>query len=218
MWTRVLGPGLTAVLVSMGVLGVPAAAQAQRFGGSGGGLYPYTSRPLGGLTGAYAYSGYGPYATYGYGPYTYGSGPYLARPGSSYSPYGFAYYNGLSLSSPYSYVPSTYKSTISSDQNNTDSPSNAQSNVPPMADAGTGVAAPVSVSVRVPANAEVWFNGSKTTQTGARREFRSPPVPPGDGYGYEIRARWQSPNGTVDQTRTVRVRAGQHVIVDFAAR
>src|SRR5262249_34540729 len=49
------------------------------------------------------------------------------------------------------------------------------------------------VTVRVPANAQLWFEGSPTTSTGPVREFQSPPLRPGR-YTYAIRARW-SENG-----------------------
>src|SRR4051812_14539249 len=35
------------------------------------------------------------------------------------------------------------------------------------------------VRVLVPADAELWFNGTKTTQGGTAREFESPPLAPG---------------------------------------
>lgn len=37
----------------------------------------------------------------------------------------------------------------------------------------------VAITLPVPANAEVWFNKDKTTQTGASRQFVSPPLSPG---------------------------------------
>jgi uncharacterized protein (TIGR03000 family) len=206
MRTRGFGPGLAAVLVGVGLLGVPAAAQAQRFSGGGyrGGLSPYATRPLGGVVGPYGYGGYGPYSAFGYGPY---------------SPYGTGYYNGQSLSLPYSFLPRMYNGTIGPDQFNSNSPYGAQSYYPPTANATPSAAAPapVTVQVRVPAGAEVWFGDRKTSQTGTQREFRSPPLPPGDGYAYEVRARWQGPDGPVEQTRKVSVRAGQRVVVDFTA-
>src|SRR5262249_40914799 len=36
----------------------------------------------------------------------------------------------------------------------------------------------VRINVRVPADAEVWVEGAKTTQTGTRRTFVSPPLDP----------------------------------------
>jgi uncharacterized protein (TIGR03000 family) len=75
------------------------------------------------------------------------------------------------------------------------------------------------VRVTVPAgDAEIWFQGQKTKRTGKVREFQSPPLTPGVNYTYEIRARWRDGDRSITQTRTVPVRAGQHVQVDFTAR
>jgi uncharacterized protein (TIGR03000 family) len=72
------------------------------------------------------------------------------------------------------------------------------------------------IVVGVPtADAEIWFQGQKTRRTGKVREFKSPPLAPGMSYTYAIRARWRENGQEVTQTRTVPVRAGQHVRVDF---
>jgi uncharacterized protein (TIGR03000 family) len=71
------------------------------------------------------------------------------------------------------------------------------------------------VQVVVPANAEIWFDGDKTSQTGSRREFVSPPLDPGTDYAYEIRARWLENGKLVEETRTVTVRGGLRTLVNF---
>jgi len=48
----------------------------------------------------------------------------------------------------------------------------------------------VHVTVSVPADAEIWFQGTKMTATGSVREYQSPPLTPGHRYTYEVRARW----------------------------
>jgi uncharacterized protein (TIGR03000 family) len=73
----------------------------------------------------------------------------------------------------------------------------------------------VMLDVNVPANAEVFVEGQKTTQTGSRRMFVSPPLTPGRSYTYDIRARWMQNGREVDQTRHVRVQTGQRTRVDF---
>ena len=73
----------------------------------------------------------------------------------------------------------------------------------------------VQVQVRVPGNAQVWFGGASTQQNGSVREFVSPPLVPGRDYTYQIRARWMEGGREIDQTRTVRVHAGERVTVDF---
>jgi uncharacterized protein (TIGR03000 family) len=75
----------------------------------------------------------------------------------------------------------------------------------------------VSFDVRVPkVDAEIWFEGRKTGQTGLiDRRFVSPPLTPGVKYTYEIRVRWFEDRKVTDQTRRVRVHAGERVTVDF---
>lgn len=77
---------------------------------------------------------------------------------------------------------------------------------------GNGVLLTVEVPER---NAQIWIDGSRTSQTGTVRRFLSPPINPGSNYTYDIKAQWTENGHTVDQTRTVRVRAGERVNVDF---
>jgi uncharacterized protein (TIGR03000 family) len=74
---------------------------------------------------------------------------------------------------------------------------------------------PALVSVRVPADAEVWFDGDKTEQNGAYRLFTSPPLHQDQSYSYQIRAHWRENGQDMDQTRTVPVHAGDRVTVNF---
>ena len=72
------------------------------------------------------------------------------------------------------------------------------------------------MEVRVPANAEVWVEGDKTSQTGAVRHFSSPALTPGKTFTYDLRARWTGADGkAVDRTKQVKVQAGARVGVDF---
>jgi len=75
---------------------------------------------------------------------------------------------------------------------------------------------PVRLQVRVPvANAEVLFDGNKTTQAGTLREFVSPPLAAQGSFTYVITARWMENGQPVERVRTVQVQAGQRVMVDF---
>ncbi len=69
--------------------------------------------------------------------------------------------------------------------------------------------------VVVPENAELWFNGTKTSKTGAEREFVTPVLTPGKTYSYEVKARWTDNGKPVEQTRTVQVQANAWQAVDF---
>jgi uncharacterized protein (TIGR03000 family) len=71
------------------------------------------------------------------------------------------------------------------------------------------------ITVNVPANAEVWFNQSKTTSTGPVREYRTPPLVPKSRYRYEVRARWQENGRAITQTQKVEISAGTHIVVNF---
>jgi uncharacterized protein (TIGR03000 family) len=72
--------------------------------------------------------------------------------------------------------------------------------------------------VRLPANAELWVGGMKSRQTGMTREFVSPPLTPGKGYLYTVRARWRTARGPEEESREVRVAAGAVTSVDFTTR
>ena len=73
----------------------------------------------------------------------------------------------------------------------------------------------VHFAVMVPADAEVWFDGAKTTQTGPDREFVSPALRPGHSYSYDVRARWRDGGRAVDRTRRVTFYAGDQLELDF---
>ncbi len=69
--------------------------------------------------------------------------------------------------------------------------------------------------VRVPADAELWFDEYKTPQTGPERAFVSPPLTPGRDFTYQIRARWMEDGRPVDHIRTVHVHANMQAEVDM---
>jgi uncharacterized protein (TIGR03000 family) len=175
--------------------------------------------------------GYGGYAPYGYstgwyGPgYVYGSsynwpsayyrpgaypGNYYA--GSYYTP---SYY-GTSYAPGYTYSPTTlYPSQMVASTTGTTGylggMTNTQSFYPPnVQDNRTAM-----VNVQVPPDAEIWFEGEKTSQTGASRLFRSPPLETGQNYSYDVKARWMENGKPIEQTRTARVRAGEMAQVNF---
>jgi uncharacterized protein (TIGR03000 family) len=66
---------------------------------------------------------------------------------------------------------------------------------------------PVLVNLRVPSDAKVWFDGNQTNQTGAMRNFESPPVPVGRDYVYQLRIQWKQNGKNVTQTRQINVHA-----------
>jgi uncharacterized protein (TIGR03000 family) len=72
-----------------------------------------------------------------------------------------------------------------------------------------------SLTVRVPDDAEIWFDDTKMTLTGPVREYVTPPLTPGQDYSYMIRARWSADSRVFDQAHKVGFRPGQTVLVDF---
>ena len=86
----------------------------------------------------------------------------------------------------------------------------------PQQTARTGPAQAASVQVRVPANAEIWFDNLKTSQTGTLRTFASPPLETGKTFIYAVHVRWTDSSGKViDLTKKVEVRAGELSSADF---
>jgi uncharacterized protein (TIGR03000 family) len=68
----------------------------------------------------------------------------------------------------------------------------------------------------VPENAEVLFDGGKTTQTGPTREFVSPRLTPGKPFDYTIVVRYTDANGkVVTDRRVIHVRANDWFRIDF---
>jgi uncharacterized protein (TIGR03000 family) len=71
------------------------------------------------------------------------------------------------------------------------------------------------IQVRVPANAEVWFDGNKTSQTGNLRPFLTTELKPGMDYAYEIRVRWTEKGQSREQTRKVTFRSGDRLTLNM---
>src|SRR5262249_22102857 len=72
------------------------------------------------------------------------------------------------------------------------------------------------IDVRVPdPNAEVWFGDSRTAQRGTLRGFMSPGLDTAHSYAYIIRARWNENGREVTRAKTVPIRPGSQVMVDF---
>jgi uncharacterized protein (TIGR03000 family) len=136
------------------------------------------------------YPGY--YAGYGYGPY-----------------YGGGYYYGDNAPGYYDYAPS-YASTYSyPTAAQTPALTTAPQTLPQVNENA------IYIRVQVPADAEVWFEGQKTTQTGPVRFFESPSLTPGRKYVYHIKARWTENGKVVEREREFPVYAGDKFSTDF---
>ncbi len=226
-WAAIVLP-----LLAVGTLLAAApGAQAQRFwnGGYGGwrGYYPgyssyyYTPYYSSWYSPNWYSSYYYPYRSY-YSPYWYSSSYYpysYSYPSTYYSnsyyPYSYSYNYSYPASYGYSY-PASYDSSYSylpSTSNMTTQ--NYQSFYPSADEAAVTTPQPATVMVHVPADAQVWFDGTATSSTGPVREYASPPLQPGTDYAYDIRARWTENGQTIDRTRHIEVHSGERRVVDF---
>jgi uncharacterized protein (TIGR03000 family) len=159
-----------------------------------------------GVSNGFIHSGVGR-GFYGY-PYARGYG-YLSSPFYASYPYSYPslYYPSYAATYASNYIYNTAPTVIArrSDYYGPES--------------GTGAPdrpTPAWLQIEVPAEAEIWFEGVKTTQTGASRTFESPPLPVGREFVYEVKARWLDKGGKeVVQTRQVPVQAGLAIKVDF---
>jgi uncharacterized protein (TIGR03000 family) len=73
------------------------------------------------------------------------------------------------------------------------------------------------ISLEVPTDAQVWFDGDPTRHTGTLRNYVSPPLTPGPTYTYTLRVRWMKDGTPVEETRRVKVHAGELVRLTFPA-
>jgi uncharacterized protein (TIGR03000 family) len=71
------------------------------------------------------------------------------------------------------------------------------------------------LTVRVPADAELWFGDYKSKQTGAERTFQTPPLEAGAKYTYKVRMRWMEGGKPREITREIDVRAGENRTIDL---
>jgi uncharacterized protein (TIGR03000 family) len=76
----------------------------------------------------------------------------------------------------------------------------------------------VSIDIRVPPDADVFFDGKKTTQRGVNRHFVTPPLEEGKNYSYQVKATWNEDGKEVTRTRDLPVQAGQRKMVDFLSQ
>jgi arylsulfatase len=77
--------------------------------------------------------------------------------------------------------------------------------------------ASAEITILVPADAEIFFDGQPTTQQGAQRRYITPPLTVGEKYTYVVRVRWQDSGRPVEQTRKLELTGGARVRLDFLA-
>jgi uncharacterized protein (TIGR03000 family) len=70
------------------------------------------------------------------------------------------------------------------------------------------------IIVKIPAEAELWFDQARTSQSGSYRCFVTPPLAPGRSL-YTLSARWHLRDVELRRVEQVEVRPGSTVTVDF---
>ena len=83
------------------------------------------------------------------------------------------------------------------------------------ADAPPSDAAPAKIHVTLPADAQLTFDGARTTATSADRMFVTPPLQEGKVYHYTLQAHYMRGDDAVTVARRITVRAGQETDVAF---
>jgi uncharacterized protein (TIGR03000 family) len=79
----------------------------------------------------------------------------------------------------------------------------------------SGIDAPATIVVRLPADATLTVDGSATRSTDSLRTFISPPLQTGKEYQYTLRAEVMRDGKKVERTKEVNVRAGRTSEVNF---
>jgi len=181
--------------------------------------YRYYSRP-------FIWYGYPYYFSSGYYPYYgYSSGYYPADYGYSYSPDWVYSSNGDSgsnlnsgsiLITPNTDNPPTPSTPMTQPTEPANGSSNGQMEIFTSGSKFTSDG-PAQITVRLPNNADLWFDGVKMTETGPVRVFSTPSLSVDRKYAYTIRIRWIEGDTTIDQTRKVMFSAGDKLDVSFPA-
>jgi uncharacterized protein (TIGR03000 family) len=184
------------------------------FGGGGFG---------GGRRGGFGGGHFGGYNHYGYGHHRYGGygyGGYGYYPYYDYGSYG-GYYPSYYDNYPYDSGYSSYGEVAPDYGYGADYAAPATGDYyQDLYPASTAAAQPDTIAhltVKVPADAQLWFNNAPTTTTGTVRQFESPPLAAGK-HIYDVQARWTENGHEVTEMRHVQVTQGSHVEVDFPAQ
>ena len=90
-----------------------------------------------------------------------------------------------------------------------------RANYPPESPGLSRRARSVLLEVRVPPDAEIWIDGTKTLTKGAVRQFISPPIESGRPYTYKVEAKWMDNGQERKRTEEVNVRPGQVARLDL---
>jgi uncharacterized protein (TIGR03000 family) len=71
------------------------------------------------------------------------------------------------------------------------------------------------VIVKLPAEAELWFDETKTSQDGSYRRFVTPPLQRGHRHIYTLRVHWHIQDADLTRVEKVEVESGKRITVNF---
>jgi uncharacterized protein (TIGR03000 family) len=219
------------LLTGATVLMTAGPVQAQRGGHGGGGhVGGYHGGGHGGgyHGGGYHHGGY--YHGYGYRPYRgyrgYYGGYYPYYGYSGYYPYYDQSYlsggddsvgNGYTGDSSYFNQPLTHGSGYQG-LSAQEYAAYARASAAGTASTPTPIDTTATITVSVPSDAEISFDGARTNSAGSVRRFQTPALTPGQRYNYVIRAQWSENGRKVTQSQTIAVTAGGNSNVTFPFR
>jgi uncharacterized protein (TIGR03000 family) len=234
MFHKMLSLTSTLLLAGAAVFLMPDVSQAQHgggghggggggHGGGGGGHFGGGGARIGGGGGHFGGGGarfgggVGRFNGAHYGRSYYGYG----RHRSYYGGYGYYPYYGGYYPYDYDSSGSAYDSGYTGSYGDAPPDTGYDANYAPWAGdtSSTAPAQPDTVAhltVKAPADAQIWFNDKPAATTGTVRQFNSPPLAAGK-YTYDVRARWTKNGREVTETREVEVTPGSSVEVDFPA-
>jgi len=215
MFRKMLSYGGLLLLVGAAILVAPGSSQAAVHGGAHFGGGHFGGAHFGGAHFGGAHFGGAHFGGFRGSGIIRGS--HFGFPRSNFfGPFRSGYYGGYGYYPNYGgYYPyygdySAYPSDLSVPGYNTEDYGPAEAAVTPVQPDPTA-----HITVNVPPDAAVWFEGTRTTSTGSVREFQSPPLTSGSRYSYTVRARWDNNGQEVTQSQQVTVTAGAHIDVTF---
>jgi uncharacterized protein (TIGR03000 family) len=71
------------------------------------------------------------------------------------------------------------------------------------------------IIVKIPSEAQLWFDDLKTSQGGSYRRFLTPPLPNGRNFHYTLRVRWQIQGVELTRVENILVAPGGTYTVNF---
>ena len=195
------------VLALVGVAGSVGRAGAWEWGHFG----PYAqtaafpcANPPGWYTNTYSFPWYYPWFAY----YNYSHGPYANWMAGG----GYAYYGGRCGYPVYhlaNWQAGCLNGACAPGAGAAPAPAGPPVKLPePIPDPKPG-----KVTIHLPADAKLLFNGTAATGTGATRTFATPPLEPGREYGYTLTAEVVRDGRVQTVTELVTVRAGEKTSV-----